>query len=304
VRIRLPVIAREPYPPGGTYALLSGRVEKLFPVLSTSPVVHRDRSVSQGAGRIIGGVDLKIEGRVALVTGASKGLGWGIAAALAAEGARVAVSSRSRERIEAAAADTGAAAAFAHDSADVDAVPALVAEVEATLGPVEILVTNTGGPPPGPALGHGQEEWEAAYRSLVLHPLALIEAVVPGMRERGWGRIVNVSSSAAREPIDGLLLSNAHRSGTLAAFKTLARELAGDGITLNTLLTGRILTDRIVDMAGSAEAAEEAARRDVPARRLGTVEEYAAVAAFLCSEPASYVTGAAIPVDGGLMRSL
>jgi 3-oxoacyl-[acyl-carrier protein] reductase len=115
---------------------------------------------------------------------------------------------------------------------------------------------------------------------------------------------VNVSSSAATEPIDGLVLSNVHRAGTLAAFKTLSRELAGSGITLNTLLTGRILTDRVHDMAGAAEAAEEAARRDVPAGRLGTVEEYAAVAAFLCSEPASYVTGAAIPVDGGLTRSL
>jgi 3-oxoacyl-[acyl-carrier protein] reductase len=249
-------------------------------------------------------VDLKIEGRVALVTGASKGLGRGVAAALADEGARVAVSSRSRERIEAAAAEAGAEAAFAHDSADVEEVPALVGEVEAALGPVEILVTNTGGPPLGEALGHDREAWEAAYRSLVLHPLALIGAVVPGMRERGWGRVVNVSSSAATEPIDGLVLSNVHRAGTLAAFKTLSRELAGSGITLNTLLTGRILTDRVLDMAGSAEAAEEAARRDVPAGRLGTVEEYAAVAAFLCSEPASYVTGAAIPVDGGLTRSL
>jgi 3-oxoacyl-[acyl-carrier protein] reductase len=249
-------------------------------------------------------MDLKIDGRVALVTGASKGLGRGIAAALAAEGARVAVSSRSRERIEAAAAEAGAEAAFAHDSEDVDGVPALVQEVEAALGPVEILVTNTGGPPVGEALGHDSEAWEAAYRSLVLQPLALVDAVVPGMRERGWGRIVNVSSSVATEPIDGLMLSSANRSGTLAAFKTLSRELAGSGITLNTLLTGRILTDRVVGMEGSVEAAEAAARRDVPAGRLGTVEEYAAVAAFLCSEPASYVTGVAIPVDGGLRRSL
>ena len=249
-------------------------------------------------------MDLKIAGRVALVTGASKGLGRGIAAALAAEGAKVALTSRSRERIEAAAAEISAAGAFVHDSADLDAVSALVDSVEASLGPVDILVTNTGGPPPGGPLDFGREQWEAAYRDLVLAPMALIDRVVPGMRERGWGRIVSVSSTAAEEPIDGLMLSNAHRSGTRAAFKTLARELARDGITLNTLLTGRILTDRIVSMAGSVDEAEAAAQSQVPARRLGTVEEYAAVAAFLCSEPAGYVTGTSIPVDGGLMRSL
>ena len=249
-------------------------------------------------------MELGIKGRVALVTGASKGLGRGIAAALAAEGARVAMTSRSLERVQAAAGEVGAAAAFAHDSGDLDGVPALVEAVESELGPVEILVANTGGPPPGDPLGAGREEWEAAYRTLVLSPLALIERVVPGMRERGWGRIVAVSSTAAAEPIDGLMLSNAHRSGTRAAFKTLARALARDGITFNTLLTGRILTDRILDMAGSVENAERAAEQDVPAGRLGTVEEYAAVAAFLCSEAASYVTGTSIPVDGGLKRSL
>ncbi len=249
-------------------------------------------------------MDLGISGRVALVTGASKGIGRGIAAALAAEGARVAMTSRSRERVEATAAEVGVAAAFAYDSADLDGAPALVDEVESALGPVEILITNTGGPPVGAALGLAREQWEAAYRDLVLSPLALIERVVPGMRERRWGRIVGVSSTAAAEPIDGLMLSNAHRTGTRAAFKTLSRELARDGITLNTLLTGRILTDRIIGMAGSVEAAERAAEQDVPAGRLGTVEEYAAVATFLCSESASYVTGTSIPVDGGLMRSL
>jgi 3-oxoacyl-[acyl-carrier protein] reductase len=128
--------------------------------------------------------------------------------------------------------------------------------------------------------------------------------VIPGMRERGWGRIVNVSSTTVREPIDGLMLSNAHRTATLGAFKTISRQVAADGVTLNTLLTGRIATDRILDMAGSREAAEQAARDQVPAGRLGTVEEYAAVAVFLCSEPASYVTGSALPVDGGLLGSL
>ena len=177
--------------------------------------------------------------------------------------------------------------------------------MEAELGPVEILVTNTGGPPAGPdPLGFPRDEWEEAYRTLVLSPLAFLERVLPGMRERGWGRVVNVSSSSVREPIDGLMLSNAHRPGTLAAFKTISRQVAGDGVTLNSLLTGRIATDRILGLGDSPQQVAAAAARDVPAGRLGTVEEYAAVAAFLCSDAAGYVTGTAIPVDGGLLRSL
>jgi 3-oxoacyl-[acyl-carrier protein] reductase len=134
--------------------------------------------------------------------------------------------------------------------------------------------------------------------------MALIEAAVPGMRERGCGRILNVSSTAVREPIAALMLSNSHRAATLAAFKTLARQLAGDGITFNTILTGRILTDRITSNYGSVEEAEKAAAAEVPAGRLGTVEELAAVAAFLCSGPASYVTGEAIRVDGGMTKAV
>jgi 3-oxoacyl-[acyl-carrier protein] reductase len=153
-------------------------------------------------------------------------------------------------------------------------------------------------------LSFSREQWEQAYRHLVLSPMALIEAAVPGMRARGFGRILNVSSTAVREPIGPLMLSNSHRAATLAAFKTLARQLAGDGITLNTILTGRIATDRIRGNYGSMEAAQEAARDQVPAGRLGTVEELAAVAAFLCSGPASYVTGEAIRVDGGMTSAV
>src|SRR5438105_3993593 len=159
--------------------------------------------------------------------------------------------------------------------------------------------------PPGPEpLGFTREQWETAYRELVLAPMALIERVVPGMRERGFGRIVSVGSSAIREPIPGLMLSNAHRAALLGALKTLSREVARDGVTVNTLLPGRIATDRIVQMSGSREAAEEAARSEVPAGRPGTVEEFAAVAAFLCSAQASYVTGTTVLVDGGLTRAV
>ncbi|MFL5781551.1 MAG: SDR family oxidoreductase [Thermoleophilaceae bacterium] len=249
-------------------------------------------------------MDLGLQGRVALVTGASKGLGHATAAVLAAEGAQVAISSRSAERIEAAAEDIGAHG-FVHDSADLDAVPALVDAVESELGPVDVLVANTGGPPPGlDPLGFTREQWEAAYRDLVLAPMALIERVVPGMRERGFGRIVSVGSSAVREPIPGLMLSNAHRPGLVGALKTLAREVARDGVTVNSVLPGRIATDRLLDTIGSREAAEQAARDSVPAGRLGTPEEFGAVAAFLCSERAAYVTGTTVLVDGGLTQSL
>lgn len=250
-------------------------------------------------------MDLGLTGRVALVNGASKGIGRSIAATLVAEGARVAIASRSREGIEATAAEIGATG-LVWDSADLDAVPGLVASAEEALGgPVEVLVCNTGGPPAGPdPLAFSREDWEAAHRSLVLAPMALVRAVLPGMRARRWGRILNVASTSVREPIPHLILSNAERSAALAAFKTLARQVAGDGVTLNTVLPGRILTDRLISAAGSAEAAEASAQEAVPAARAGTVEELAAVAAFLCSDRASYVTGVALPVDGGLLHAI
>lgn len=249
-------------------------------------------------------MDLGLDGKVALVTGASKGIGRGIAAELVAEGARVAISSSSPERIEATAAALGATA-FVHDTEDLDAAAALVAQVEERLGPIDILVCNTGGPPSGPdALSFTREQWQQAYASLVLGPMALIEAVLPGMRARGFGRIVNVASTGVREPLPNLMLSNAHRPSMIGAFKTLARQVAADGVTLNSVLPGRIDTDRIAQLMGSREAAQAAARTDIPAQRLGTVEEFAAVTAFLCSTRAGYVTGETVAIDGGATASV
>jgi 3-oxoacyl-[acyl-carrier protein] reductase len=249
-------------------------------------------------------MDLGIDGRVGLVTGASSGIGRAIAVALAGEGARVAISSRSREKIDKTASEIGATG-FVLDSADLDAIEPTVADVEQQLGPVDILVCNTGGPPAGPdPLGFSRDQWEAAYRSLVLAQIALIERVLPGMRERGFGRILNVASTSVREPIANLMLSNAHRASMITAFKTIARSVAGDGVTFNTLLPGRIATDRAYSMAGSPEDAEAAAAKDVPAGRMGKPEEMAAAAAFFCSAGAAYVTGETLAVDGGMTRSI
>jgi 3-oxoacyl-[acyl-carrier protein] reductase len=247
-------------------------------------------------------MDLGLQGKVALVTGASSGIGFGIARELAAEGASVAVSSRTRERIDKAAAEIGARP-YVHDSLDLDAAPGLIEAVESQLGPIDVLVTNTGGPSSGDPLEFGRDQWEEAYRELVLSPMSLIERVVPGMRERSFGRILSVSSSVVREPSEVLLLSTAHRSGLLATFKLLSRRLAPDGITLNTLLPGRIATDRLAELYGSMDAAEQVGREQVPAGRLGSVEEIAAAGAFLCSARASYITGVALAVDGGLLQA-
>ncbi|HYQ11817.1 MAG TPA: SDR family oxidoreductase [Solirubrobacterales bacterium] len=250
-------------------------------------------------------MDLRIEGKTALVMGASKGIGLAIAAALAGEGVRVAMASRSRERVEAAAKEIeGDTTAFEADTDDLDRLAALPDEVASRVGPVEILITNTGGPPLGGALDHEREVWEEAYRSLVLAPLVLADAVLPGMRERKWGRIVNVGSSSVREPIPHLTLSNANRMAAIGLFKTLATEVASDGITVNTVATGRFATDRLAENWGSWEEMEAKAPEGIPAGRLGQPEEFGDLVAFICSERAAYLTGAVVPLDGGMLRSV
>jgi 3-oxoacyl-[acyl-carrier protein] reductase len=246
-------------------------------------------------------MDFGLRDRVALVTGASKGIGRGIAAGLIAEGARVAIASRSAE---AAAAELGARG-YAFDSDDLDAVPGLIAAVEADLGPIDIYIANTGGPPSGPdPLGFTREQWEAAHRTLVLSPMAFIERLLPEMRSRGFGRVVAIGSMAVREPLDYLQLSNAHRPGLVAAFKVLSRQAAADGVTFNHVHPGSIATDRILANAPSREAADAEARKRIPAGRLGEVEEVASAAIYLCSIQAAYITGTSILVDGGVTHSV
>jgi 3-oxoacyl-[acyl-carrier protein] reductase len=245
-------------------------------------------------------MDFGLSGKVALVTGASKGLGYGIATELAREGATVAISSRSQQRI-AVAADAIGARGFVHDTADAAAAADFIANVEQDLGPIDILVTNSGGPPASEdALSFGLDDWRAAYELLLLGAIALVRAAVPGMQARGWGRVISVSSGVVREPSPVLVLSAAHRAGLLAALRTIARQVAGDGVTVNSLLTGVIATDRSRELG--ADRPERIA--ELPAGRLGTVEEFAAAAAFLSSERASYITGVALRVDGGASRSV
>jgi 3-oxoacyl-[acyl-carrier protein] reductase len=229
-------------------------------------------------------MDFGLRDRVALVTGGSK----------------VAIAARTRETVDETAARVGATG-FVFDSDDLDAVSGLIAGVESALGPIDIYVANTGGPPPNPdPLAFTREQWEAAHRTLVLAPMTILGRLLPQMAERGWGRVVAVQSSAVHEPISMLQLSNAHRPGMVVGFKVLAKEYAGKGVTLNTLHPGRIATDRIIDTAGSREAAEEAARDQIPAGRLGKPADMGAAAAFLCSQQAAYITGTTLLVDGGM----
>ncbi len=250
-------------------------------------------------------MDLGISGRVALVGGATQGIGRAVAQELIAEGVRVAITARDQTRTTAVAAEIGAEAGYGWDSNDLDGAPALIESITAEIGPIDILITNTGGPPSGEdPLGFTPEQWSAAHRSLVESPMTLLGLVVPGMRQRGWGRVVGIASTSVREPIPVLTLSNAERSAALAAYKTLSTVVASDGVTINTLLTGQIATERLAHLYGSLDAAEEIASRNVPAGRLGRPEEMAAAAVFLCSERAAFITGTALAVDGGMLRGI
>ncbi len=248
-------------------------------------------------------MDLGLEGKVALVMGASKGIGRASPLLLRGKGRGSRSPAGRRSGSKPPRRRSGSSRRRSSPTPPTSSALPAAAGGRRGFRPVDILVTNTGGPPPGGALDHGFEEWEAAYRSLVLAPRILAGAAVPGMRDAGWGRIVNVGSTTTIEINPALGLSNAHRMATVGFLKTLAREVAGDGITVNTVATGRFATDRMAELGGSMENVEAAARSEVPAGRLGTVEEYGDLVAFLCSQRAAYITGTVIPIDGGLLRS-
>ena len=253
-------------------------------------------------------MDLGLRGKTALVTGASAGLGEAVALALAREGAKVAVSARRLPRLEDVARrarEAGApeACAIAADQTDPLALSSAVRETERLLGPVDILVVNGGGPRPGSYTQMAPADWDQGYALLLKSSLSLVDAVLPGMRARRWGRIVALTSLTVKQPLQTLVLSNSFRTALVSALKTLAGEVASGGITVNCIATGLVETDRFRSLYRTEEQ-RKAALANVPIGRAATPEEFAPLVAFLCSEPARYVTGQTISIDGGLVAGL
>ncbi len=261
-------------------------------------------------------MDLGLKGRVAFVAAASRGLGRAIAEALAAEGARVAVCARGAG-ITAVAAEIGRTHGVETFGVVADvSVPAdverAVRAVVAHFGRIDILVTNAGGPPPGPFESHTAEAWRRAVELNLDSVVNLTRAALPGMKERRWGRILNVTSIAVKQPVDGLILSNSVRAAVTGFARSLANEVAPFGITVNNLLPGYTRTERLEQLASAnaeakgitPEAAFAAWEQQIPMGRVGEPHEFAALAAFLASERASYITAQSIAVDGGWIRSL
>jgi 3-oxoacyl-[acyl-carrier protein] reductase len=244
-------------------------------------------------------MNLGLKGRRALVMGASRGLGKAIAAALVAEGALVAVCARDAKRIAAVAAELGVEGLVC-DLSVAGAAAAAVAESERRLGGIDVLVVNTGGPPATGFDGISDELWRSAFEGLWMSAVGAIRAALPGMRARRHGRVIVVTSVAAKEPVPNLMLSNSLRAGLHGFVNALSKEVAPDQVTVNALMPGYQLTERLVEL-NIDEAASAAA---IPARRIGTPADFASVAAFLASEQANYVTGQAIAVDGGVLQSI
>lgn len=261
-------------------------------------------------------MDLGLTGKNALVLGAGGGLGRAIAISLAREGASVALAGRRIEPLDELAREIRSGGTRAipviWDFSDLDAVERVASTVENTLGNIDILINNTGGPPPGPASGQPIAEWHKQFQAMVLSVIAMTDRVLPGMKSRRFGRIITSASSGVIAPIPNLGLSNALRASLVGWSKTLAREVAREGITANVLVPGRIATDRIAFLdrkkaereGKTVEAVEAESLAQIPAGRYGNPEEYADMAAFLASERAGYITGSVIRVDGGYIPSL
>jgi 3-oxoacyl-[acyl-carrier protein] reductase len=260
-------------------------------------------------------MNLGIENRVALVMGAGGGLGAAISRALAAEGVRVAGADVNADALAATRESIGAAGSFVAVPADLSDLPSLdaaVSRVVEDLGEIDILVNNTGGPPPSPATGVPVEVWQSQFASMVASVFHLTDLVLPGMRRRGWGRIITSTSSGVVAPIPNLGVSNALRSTLLGWSKTVANEVGRDGVTANVVLPGRIATSRIVSLDQAraeregrpVEEVTAASVASIPVGRYGRPEEYGDAVAFLASERASFISGSVLRVDGGMIPSI
>ena len=262
-------------------------------------------------------MDLGLKGKVAFVAAASQGLGRAISDELAAEGASLILNSRSSDKINAVCSEINR-----QTDCDVFASPGdlsnrseLERAVDAGLahfGKIDILVTNIGGPPAGTFESLDRDNWDTAYQNLLVSVIDLTLLVLPGMKERGWGRILNVTSISVKQPVDNLILSNSLRAAVTGFAKTLSNEVAEFGITVNNILPGYTLTERVEQLARSTSQKDGISidqvksrwESQIPMKRLGRPDEFAALAAFLVSERASYITGSSIAVDGGWIRSL
>jgi 3-oxoacyl-[acyl-carrier protein] reductase len=254
--------------------------------------------------------------RTALILGGSKGLGLGVATSLAASGVAVALVGRDPDALAKARECIinlgGTATTFRCDLADAQSVAQLLADVSYAHERIDILLLNGGGPPPFAAAGFSAEAWLTQFNQMFLNQVRLATHFLPAMRGQRWGRILVVSSTSAREPISGLTASNALRPALAGWAKTLAGEVAADGITVNLLLPGRLATERTTNFdrldaearGVSSDVIAAESQSEIPMKRYGTPAEFGAVAAFLAGDGAAYVTGAAIPVDGGLSRSM
>ena len=262
-------------------------------------------------------MDLGIKGKTALVCGSSSGLGRAIADALAAEGANLVINSRSSEKLQQVQSEIIAASGVRVEMVEADltdpaGVDALVAAAQEAFGTIDILVTNTGGPPAGPFENHSAEVWSQAIAQNFESVVNLTRAVLPGMKEQRWGRIVNVTSISVKQPVAGLILSNAIRAGVTGFAKTISNEVASFNVTVNNVLPGFTRTERLIHLAEAVaeresltiEGAYESWEAEIPMGRLANPPELGAVAAFLCSEQASYVTGQSVAVDGGWIKGL
>jgi 3-oxoacyl-[acyl-carrier protein] reductase len=261
-------------------------------------------------------MDLGLRGKTALVLGAGGGLGRAIATALAREGARVGAADVNAASLTPTIQDISGAGseglAMEWDLGDLSVIDAQVGALERAFGPIDILINNTGGPPPTPAAGQSPEVWSKHFNSMVLSVIAITDRILPGMRARKWGRIITSTSSGVVAPIPNLAISNALRLTLVGWSKTLAREVGRDGITSNIVLPGRVATNRILFLDKARAEREKRTVEDIttestgaiPVGRYGRPEEYADAVTFLASERASYITGSVIRVDGGLITSI